>query len=187
MDAISFLLLLTTGNRTSIINSANSPLVCQVVNAITKVTLPDGKENLFVANNTTLLEDKTERESLAVPYDMMRHGIRVDIVSLKHGGRQGIWVENEYFALHYDEEKTYFTITKPTAEEMDQLEAFELTSPYPHVNRIQQCKRSTAVRLENETMMKEWCKRLALAPMPVIEKNIAKYDATLCTRGNGET
>lgn len=74
--------------------------------------------------------------------------------------------------MNYDEEKTYFIISKPSKEEMDQLEAFELTSPYPHIDGIQRFKRASTTRKEDETSMKEWRKRLALSPVPVIKKTL---------------
>ena len=69
-----------------------------IVNAITKVEI-QGKDLpvLFVINYATLLDDPTEKESLCVPFDLMRHGIKVDLTPTTLGGDGGIKVEDQFF------------------------------------------------------------------------------------------
>ena len=90
-----------------------SPQKCPIVNAITKDSLKDGKEILILMNHATLLKDNDERESLEVPYDMMRHGVMVDISPTIYGGKQGMTIEGEHFPWEYDHEKCYLKIDKP--------------------------------------------------------------------------
>ena len=73
------------------------PTVHPVVNSVTKVTLSCGKEVLFLMNNATLIADNGEDESLCTPFEMMRHGVMVDIVPTIYSGKQGIIVEGQMF------------------------------------------------------------------------------------------
>jgi hypothetical protein len=77
------------------------PQECRVVNAITKVNIP-GREDpvIFEVNYATLVDDNDEYESLVVPFDMIKHGIKVDMVTPRYGGAGGValavlqWKEN---------------------------------------------------------------------------------------------
>ena len=68
-----------------------------IVHAVTKVKLENGREVVFLMNNATLISDEKENESLCIPFDMMRHGVMVDIVPIIHGVQQCIKVEGETF------------------------------------------------------------------------------------------
>jgi hypothetical protein len=72
------------------------PQECRVVNAITKVNIP-GREDpvIFEVNYATLVDANDEYESLVVPFGMMKHGIKVDMVPPRYGGAGGITVEGE--------------------------------------------------------------------------------------------
>jgi hypothetical protein len=56
-----------------------------------------GREDpvIFEVNYATLVDDNDEYESLVVPFDMMKHGIKVDMVPPRYGGTGGITVEGE--------------------------------------------------------------------------------------------
>jgi hypothetical protein len=61
--------------------SKELPQECKVVNAITKVTIPGREEPvIFEVNYATLVMEDAKYESLVVPFDMMKHGIKVDMV-----------------------------------------------------------------------------------------------------------
>jgi hypothetical protein len=65
--------------------SKEPPQECKVVNAITKVTIPGREEAvIFDVNYATLIMDDAEYESLVVPFEMMKHGIKVDMVPPKY-------------------------------------------------------------------------------------------------------
>ena len=104
--------------------------LCPIVNAITKVILSEDREVLFIMNNATLVDDPNESESLEVPYDMMRHGVSVDVVPLMYGGKQGITVDDEFLKCSYDDEKCFYYIKRPSQHDLDTLDTFEITSPY---------------------------------------------------------
>jgi hypothetical protein len=86
--------------------SKEPPQECKVVNAITKVTIPGREEPvIFEANYATLIMDDAEYESLVVPFKMMKHGIKVDMVPPKYGGAGGITVDGELLPYCFDNEK----------------------------------------------------------------------------------
>jgi hypothetical protein len=102
--------------------SKELPQECKVVNAITKVTIPGREEPvIFEVNYATLVMDPAEYESLVVPFDMMKHGIKVDMVPPRYGGTGGITVEGELLPYCFDNEKLYWHIEKPTRDDMDTL------------------------------------------------------------------
>jgi hypothetical protein len=106
------------------------PQECRVVNAITKVNIP-GREDpvIFEVNYATLVDDNDEHESLVVPFDMMKPGIKVDMVPPRYGGTGGITVEGELLPYCFDDEKLYWHISKPTQDDMDTLNWIELNPP----------------------------------------------------------
>jgi hypothetical protein len=53
----------------------------------------------------------------------------MDLTPVKHGGEGGMNVEGQFFPFEYDDEKLYFKIEKPTIEDLDYYDCFELTSP----------------------------------------------------------
>ena len=103
-----------------------------IVNAVTKVHIP-GRDLpvLFTLNYATLIDDPGERESLCVPFDLMRHHIAVDLTPTTLGGTGGIKVEGQNFPFEFDGEKLFYKISKPTEDDLDTLEWLELTSPHP--------------------------------------------------------
>ena len=68
-------------------------------------------------------------ESLIVPFSMMGHGIDVDMRPTKFNGRQGIKVDEEFMPFDFDNEKLYWKNSKPTQDNLKNLQLFELTPP----------------------------------------------------------
>jgi hypothetical protein len=68
---------------------------------------------------TTLVDDNDEYESSVLPFDMMKHGIKVDMVPPRYGGAGGITVEGELIPYCFNDEKLYSHISKPTQDNMD--------------------------------------------------------------------
>lgn len=148
-----------------------NPKQCSVVNAITKVTIPGRQVPvLFVVNYASLIEDEDENESLIVPFDMMRHGIVLDLNPPQHGGSCGMHHEEEFLPFQYDEEKLYFNISKPSKEDLEELECFELNSPYPSFTTT--TRRNKKKLLPEDVPMEEWRKRLAMLPEDVVHKTL---------------
>ena len=80
--------------------------VCPIVNAVTKAHIK-GRDQpvLLCLNYVTLIYDKEETDSLIVPFCMMAHGITVDMVPEKYGGKSGMTVEETFLPFEYDDEK----------------------------------------------------------------------------------
>ena len=139
------------------------------MNGITKVKIP-GMDNpiLFVINYATLIEDDNECESLCQPFNLMANGIKLDMTPEKYGGQQCLTMDDVVLPMKYDGEKLYFTISKPTDDEIKNLETFELTSPYSNdlLRRNKLTKHSTNIP------MMEWRKRLAMAPEDIVAKTL---------------
>jgi hypothetical protein len=83
----------------------------------------------FKVNYATLVDDNDEYESLVVPFDMMKHGIKVDMVPPRYGGAGGITVEGELLPYCFDDKKLYWHISKPTQDDMGTLKWIELNPP----------------------------------------------------------
>ena len=61
----------------------------------------------------------------------MSHGVNIDMTPKLFGGEQQLTIENQNIPMNFDGEKLFFNISKPTQHDMNTLEAFKLTSPYP--------------------------------------------------------
>ena len=146
-----------------------SPQMCNIVNAITKAKIQGMEESiLLVMNYVTLVEDINKNESLCQPFNLMAHGIDVDMIPRSYGGKQGLTIEDTFIPFDFDGEKLYLSISKPTRDEIKSLECFELTSPVPsHLNVTRRKKQKGVV---NDISITEWRKRLAMAPEDVVRK-----------------
>jgi hypothetical protein len=135
------------------------PQECKVGNGIAKISIPGRKDPLiFELNYATLIMDDAEYESLVVPFDMMKHGIRVDLVPPKYGGTGGITVDGELQPYCFDNEKLYWNIPKPTRDDMDILRWIEINPPtLLGKERIRQRKK---VEIPHNIPWEEWRRRL---------------------------
>ena len=110
--------------------SQEAPQQCDVVNAVTKVTIPGRQDPLiFEVNYATLVKDNLELESLVVQFEMMKHGIQVDMTPTKYGGQGSIMVEGEELHYNFDDKKLFWAINKPMQDELDTLRWVELNQP----------------------------------------------------------
>ena len=82
----------------------------------------------------------------------------------------GMMVEETFLPFQYDDEKLFIKIEKPSAQDFDHFETFELTSPYPDLcNEVQ---RSRKRHLPEDIPMSEWRKRLAMTPENVVTQRL---------------
>eukprot|EP00957_Ditylum_brightwellii_P158919 12095787-Ditylum_brightwellii.AAC.2 len=108
------------------------PKECQIVNTATKAFIPIKEiPIILVVNYATLNEDPNEIELLVVSFEMMQHGISVDITPKPYGGNGEMEIDEENIPFEWDEEKLFLYIKKPNEEDMESLETFELNSPVP--------------------------------------------------------
>jgi hypothetical protein len=100
-----------------------SPQICEIVNAVTKATIL-GRDHpvLLLMNYATMLNNDQERESLCVPFQSMKHGILFGLIPTSFGGKGGMKVDDDFIPFKYDKEKLYLNISKPTREDLDNLE-----------------------------------------------------------------
>eukprot|EP00957_Ditylum_brightwellii_P190081 14470779-Ditylum_brightwellii.AAC.1 len=74
--------------------SSNDGRICPIVNAATNATFPGRDEPvILILNPATLINDENESESLLVPFELMRHGIKVDLTSQNMGGVGAMYIE----------------------------------------------------------------------------------------------
>eukprot|EP00957_Ditylum_brightwellii_P038535 2912562-Ditylum_brightwellii.AAC.1 len=82
----------TGGGRNSTITkrgygSNDDGQLCLIVNAATKAWVPEREEvGIFVLNHATLIKDEEEAESRLVLFELMQHGIKVDLIPPNVGG-----------------------------------------------------------------------------------------------------
>eukprot|EP00957_Ditylum_brightwellii_P171080 13023955-Ditylum_brightwellii.AAC.1 len=92
----------------------NEGKLCSIVNAAKKAWINERDEPvILILNHATLIEDPNEKESLMVPFELMRHGVKMDLTPRNLGGEGAMFVDEEYMPFNWDEEKLYLKICKP--------------------------------------------------------------------------
>ena len=151
------------------------PQECIVVNAITKAQLPGRTDPvIFEVNYATLIEDEDEFESLVVPFEMMKHGIKVDMTPRNYGGKGGITVDGKVLPYLFDNEKLFWEISKPTRDDMDTLKWIELNPPA--LLGEERIRRRKKIEKPHDIPWDEWRRRLAMLPEDVVKRTV--LDAT---------
>ena len=123
--------VLSNTNHSSLMSGYQSghEQVLSVVNAVTKACIQGRDEPvLFVMHYATVVVGDNEKELSHVPFQSMRHGIKFDLTPTIHGGKCSMTVEQKEFPIAFDGEKIFFKIEKPTQEELDRYDCYELTS-----------------------------------------------------------
>ena len=89
----------TTNHRTALSGYQDKTTqVCPIVNAVTKAHVKGLEQPVLLSvNYATLIDDKDETESLIVPFCMMTHGINIDMVPEKYGGKSGMTVNKKIY------------------------------------------------------------------------------------------
>ena len=124
-------------------------------------------------DHETLLKYNDERESLAVPFDMMRHGVMVDISPTIYGGKKGMTIEGEHIPWEYDHEKLYLKIYRPNNNDIETLDTYEVTSPNVYHATEEEMVHITKKTFQFKNIpLNEWRKRLEMEPLPVIKKTL---------------
>ena len=147
-----------------------NPKLCKLVNAATKAYIRGRNEPVILAqNNSTLIEDDSEFESLCVPFLGMKHGVKFDMTPIKFGGKGGMYIEQEFFPFEFDDEKLFFNIQKPTKEDLDTYEWFELNS---HIMESNNMRRKHEKLATEDIPIQEWRKRLGMQPENIVKKTL---------------
>ena len=88
-----------------------------------------------MVHHACYIEDVEQTESLLHPFQAMEHGVRFDTTPrIRKGindytGLQRMNIEERNFDIQFDGHKMYINIRRPTDEDLQKLEIFELTSP----------------------------------------------------------
>ena len=94
--------------------SRGDPEICDIVNGVTKAYIKGWEEPILILlNYATLITDPKETESLVVPFEMMRHGISMDLTPSTLGGTGHICYDDTKNPMEFDVEKLFLRIEKP--------------------------------------------------------------------------
>lgn len=89
----------------------------------------------------------------------MPHGVTFDLTPTKHGGTGKMSIHDVDFPFQFDGEKAFYNISKPTQDDVDTLDCFELTSIIPPtINHIRRKHKQTT---PTDIPIDEWRKRMA--------------------------
>ena len=153
----------------------------QLVNdCFTCACLPNNKLVIFKLNQCLLDLSSKNKESLLQPHQARAFGVIVDDVATRHLGKdykpggQSLTIGNDTLPLHFDGWKCYFTIRKPSPEELRLLPVYELASPLAYKPQ----HNYTVRRLNSKHVdvgVEEWRKRLGF---PTFETTKASLDVT---------
>ena len=159
----AWMILSETNHVTNMIGyQSTTPKECKIVHGATKATIPGRIEPIiFIMNYCTLVEDMGEYESLLQPYQVMAHGVDVDCKPPVFGGTGCMSFNDNSYPFEFDGEKPFYTITKPTQEDFDNLEHLELTSVLPPIHMKIHPRRKKKTTHPHNIPMSEWRKRLA--------------------------
>ena len=123
----------------------------------------------------------------------MDHGLTFDLTPMDHmsesvsQGKQLMKIEGREVPLIYDRRKMFVNIRKPSEEEIDNLEVYELTSPEPFNPEEYGIespgdiihRRKSFTHKEEQCpggySLEKWKRCLGLAPEDVIRNGIGKY------------
>eukprot|EP00957_Ditylum_brightwellii_P159630 12151368-Ditylum_brightwellii.AAC.1 len=147
---------------------------CDVVNATTKAWIPGRKKPiLMVVNYATLNDDDDRNESLIIPFEMMRHGISIDLIPKQFGGEGGMMVEDEEIPFKWNGEQLFLKLAKPNEGELEELEIFELNTLSPDMTlKPATCRRKKKIRKHDELPLTEWQKRFAMLLEEAIKRTL---------------
>jgi len=112
-----------------------------VVSAVTKATVSNiSNPIIFKVHYATLISDDNELESLCTTMDLGAHGVQIEGIHPHANTRCGLTVNNKFMEFDWDNESIFFQISKPTEEELETYDIFELNSPLPNTDRVRRVK-----------------------------------------------
>ena len=136
-----------------------------VNNACSVATLPDGSEVIIQINQAILDTHEDQTEALLQPHQCRSFGVSIHDVANCHIDNNGnigqqciITKDSAALPLFWDGFKTFLSLCKPTANDLDSLPIYVLTSPKPYAPQS-----STSCRIKSSfqtTSVEEWRKRL---------------------------
>ena len=126
-------------------------------------------------------KEKSQTESLCLPYQAEQHGVTFSLTpkiredSMGHIGQQNIQIEDKKIPLEFDGRKMFIRIHRPTEDELEKLDHYELTSPdYFDPTEEKSIRRKSHQKIIHDIpgnlTIDRWRKCLALAPEDVVRK-----------------
>ncbi len=116
-------------------NDMSSAEPLELVNeACTLATMDDGRKTIFRVNQAFCDTDPDQREALMSTHQVRDHGVCVDNCAKRHiqeGGRPGgqcVITPEGKFDFHFDGRKCFFSIERPTLDDIATYPITELTS-----------------------------------------------------------
>ena len=112
----------------------NGP-VLPIVSGVTCVKQNDGDDFLIIVHQALYYNDKSQNESLILPFQAEQHGVKFSLTPTNRldtndtPGRQNMIIEHKEIPLNFDGRKLYLNIRKPTDSDYDTLQTYEITSP----------------------------------------------------------
>ena len=82
-------------------------------------------------------------------------------------------IDGQFLAFNFDEEKLFLRMDKPTWEDMDYLDIYEITSPHDaDLLSTIKSRRSKKKIIHEDVPLSEWRRRLALLPDYIISRTM---------------
>ena len=160
----SFVVGCHTGIKYSVdgaLDDMKSKAPLEVVNrCVTCCTLTTSKKILLELNQCLLDLSPNQSESLLQPHQARAHGVIVNDVAKRHlatdkrQGAQNLVVDDIEIPLNFDGWKCYFTVSKPTTEQLKLLPKFTLTSELPYLPQKYIVARN--LKLKNLESINKW-------------------------------
>ena len=161
--------------------------IVPIMSLVTCIEVPGEEPVLLLIHQACYIEDEKQTESLCLPYQAMEHGVIFDLTPMGHmnesgsPGKQCMKIEDRKFPFCFDGRKTYINVRRPTNQELDLIEVFEMTSPdnfepdMKNDRTISRVIKTKEQRLPGGLSIDEWQTRLGLAPKDIIKKT---FEAT---------
>ena len=146
-----------------------------VRSAMTKATITGRTDPvLLLVHYATFIEstdDHTNGESLLTTMDMGNHGVTINGIH-PNDDQCGITVKGDFLPFDWDDEKLFFRIEKPTADDLtnNRFQVYEINSPAPP--GVPRRKRSHLEFTFGKVPMSELRKRFAMLPETTVKHSL---------------
>ena len=153
------------------------PIVCAVAVVEDETTfLP----KMIIINQAAYNPDIDQHESLLHTEQARLHGVKVnDLASFLtdgygNNGKQCLEMEGITIPLRYDGSKYFLRVREPTEKELEELPAFEITSPIPWQPReqLKTMRRTKKGESWSAEELKDWSQRMGSIPEDVVKKTL---------------
>ena len=83
-------------------------------------------------NYAIFMDDPDLKKSFSVPFQMMIHGAKDDMIPMNLSGDGFLYVDETYLLFRWDNENIYYNIQKHTEEYLIDSKIFEINLPTPN-------------------------------------------------------